>query len=1521
MYRTVVLLFLLLGCRATSAPLPPADVHQSNLEVSLRSRSVSPVEKVSLHLSSYNEKDIVFRVFRLPLPALVSTSKEADKTDPRIQAIDLKGLTPIRAWKYPIKKIYPDKWMNQGVRLPRLDPGAYLIVAQGKVAEKRTWLVVTDIALVSQRSRQELLVYAVHPRTGRPIPGLMLTGDDGHGGRMHGATDLNGVWRTPYAETTTQTSNLWIYGERNRNPAFLISSSPAPPKPYRIYTVTDRPIYRPGNKVFYKGMVRQRFEANEPGGFVFKPYAGHTAILEVRDPGDALISRQNVKTNVFGSYEGSIQLAGEPALGTWRLVTHIGDFSTDASFEVKAYRKPEFAVTVQGSAGHFPGGSVVPVTIQAKYFFGRPVADARVSVTIKFEPEGEPTGDEPAAVEPTVQSQGITDADGVLKLAIKTQRLPIDRQLTVHAVVTDLSRRSEAGDGNVLMTAARFRLTMETDRSVYGPGDAVRATVHATDYEDKPVGTPVRVRLVETKTDSNHQSYKEISTRTIHTGRNGDAIAVFSLPRPGNLELIADAVDAGGNETKTENSIWVAGAEHVGADELALSLVLDRQVYKPGQVATVLINTSLTDEPLLQKPKRKPRNGAFKQGAQPHSRQAWALVTVQGERLYAHQVVLIQNHSTLVKVPITAMYGPSVGVNVTLIQDTQIYQESMTLSVPRKDDKLTVKVVSDQDQFKPGAPASYTLTTLDYRGAPVPAELSFGVVDASIYALAPDNAPPIESAFGDGQEVRVETDFSFADTVHRRAMRAFPISMDMPARMGYGGVEVPVRRHFLDTGYWNAFVTTDRDGVGHVSFTVPDNLTTWRATARGITLASQAGSATHDTLSTMPLLVRLELPRFYVQGDIATVSAIVHNYTDETRIVRVRMKAFGAELQDDAERTVTISENGQQRLDWKARITDPAHPEAKTADAVTPASLPGAVVEVHSEPTVRFTVSADGGKEAQDAMELTLPSMADGLKTVDVRTGILQGQTKNAMQDLSHLPTGASVTLTITPSLANAILDPLSYLTTYPYGCAEQTMSSFLPDIAVARAFKRLGYVQKVQPDLNLWVNLGLQKLYHYQHPDGGWNWWEADETDPDMTAYVLWGLIEARDAGFLVDPQRIQRGTDALRKLLEHQKEWSRRADWILTLAYADPLKMATPGKLSAVAPIMDLYDHRDKLDAYGLASLALALNRLKDLTPPKFGTLALSVAHELEAKAVMKDTTVFWPAKVGGYTWRSDDVTVTAHVMRAIVVTGAGNLMIPQAVRWLMANRSGVAWESTRSTAEAVYALAGYMERTQELKPDDHVRVSLDGKTVREFTVGVANVFDPPTVITFEPSDLAGHQSVEVSKEGPGVSYITTTIRNMIPSEAAKPIARGIATRRRFTVSAEDPSHAGAIPSGEAIDVDLEVTADANYRYVLLEDPIPAGCEVDENEEGVSSILDSDAILRPFSGEFGSSYVRREVKDNHVAFLCDSVPEGRSHFHYRLHAETPGDYRVLPSIATLVYLPEIRGNSAPVRATILER
>ena len=279
-----------------------------------------------------------------------------------------------------------------------------------------------------------------------------------------------------------------------------------------------------------------------------------------------------------------------------------------------------------------------------------------------------------------------------------------------------------------------------------------------------------------------------------------------------------------------------------------------------------------------------------------------------------------------------------------------------------------------------------------------------------------------------------------------------------------------------------------------------------------------------------------------------------------------------------------------------------------------------------------------------------------------------------------------------------------------------------------------------------------------------------------------------------------------------------SKRADWLLTLA------AARPG--AAEKPLIELFAQRDKLDTYGQASLCLALAHYGS---PQTTALAQTLAREIAAKAAIRGRSTYWPAAEGGYSWRNDDVSVTAHTLRAMLAASPHDPTIPAAVRWLMANREGPAWGSTKASAEAVFALAQYMEQTHELEPNFTAHVSLDGQTIHTLAATQQTMFDAPMTVTLTPDQLKGHTTLAVDKQGAGVLYLSRTISYLIPPGQVTAQSHGITVRRLFRVTAANPSQADTIASGSEIDVQLEITADADYRYAMLEDPIPAGCEVE--------------------------------------------------------------------------------------------
>ncbi|MHB9132320.1 MAG: alpha-2-macroglobulin family protein [Armatimonadota bacterium] len=1464
-----VCICLLLAGLAFAAGNP----HAPNIErFYLYQRTFPPNKPVKVTLNVYNLHQVTMALYRVNIEQVIPNAAILQQSDDRRNPNSVYGRLmamslprPVKQWPVTIKHFYPNQFLQQTVTLPKLPSGVYVLEARGGGVVQRTWLAISWRALVVERSPDVVKAWLVHEETGRPVPGvpLALYGEKGRLQVVNTGSDGLATFPAPAGY-----GPLWV-AARSGDPAFAHAQAPEMEKPYRIYLYTDRPVYRPGNLVRFRGTVRgvQRGVYSLP--------AEKSVRVQIKVRGDVLVYDQPLPLNEWGSFAGEFQLAPEPPLGTYSLEVVIGSgYREYAGFTVETYRKPEFDTKITLPTAHQLGGATVPVSIGAQYFFGSPVSGGKVTYQVQFEPVSSPVpqhiitaaGLGSAAIgqpEETISGQGKLDTSGKLVLNIPTRRLSYDRRMVVSATVTDLSLRSRDASDSMLLTAAQFRLSLSPEKSQYQPGNTVRVLVHAADYDDKPVSTTATVTMIEYLTDREGRGYQKKTTETVQTDDKGRSIADFKVIRPGSFRLEAWARDADRNPVYAAASFYVS-KEKPRRSYPALNIELDRALYVPGDIAVLSVHTSLAG--------------------------GWALLTVEGERLYVSQVQRMPAQDFTLRLPVLAAYQPGVAVRLTVVNGGRLWRAGAELNVPALQKELTVTATPNKAVYQPGETATYNVLTLDRAGRPVPAEVGVGVVDTALYAVRPDNSPNPYQVFWQPQPNRVEMDFSLSASYPGGGYQQVPApSPPPPPSAGDGSIRV--RKLFVDTAYWGPSVLTGTDGRGQITFTVPDNLTTWRATARAMTRETQAGEVRNEVQVTLPLLVRLALPRFYVQQDQATAAAIVHNYTDAERQVKVTMSANGAQVAGAAEQTVTIPAGGIQRLTWKITVT----------------STTGAA---------RFLVSADGGPGAQDAVENTIPVFPDAVKRVDATAG-MSGESTTVRMTLppEAVAGSAQIELSVSPSLAGPICDALEYLVGYPYGCAEQTMDRFLPDVIVTKTLRELGAQRPEPPMLSRYVNFGVQKLLRYQHADGGWHWWEFDDSDPYMTAYVVYGLALARDAGYPLAAGPLPRGVSYLSRSLKNTPDPA--AQTYLLLAYITADQMSEEAK--DVADLLaNLLQQQDKLDTFSKASLVLAIHRFgqKRVLSPALVGGEKQLADALAQAAVITGTATHWTANAaGGGSWLDSDVEVTAQVLQALLAVNPESPHIVPAIRWLMAARHGKEWNSTKDTAAAVLALTAYLKQAKELDPDETVKVYAGDQLVKTLTFTKAQVFADPVRFAVPATALRpGENILRLEKTGAGNLYWTARLNYLVPAENTVAPQRGIAIKRHYRVVANDPTQANTQPSGSLVEVTVDVIADQHYRYAALEEPIPAGCEIIAGDVEIHR-------RRPMHGQnWGECYDQREVWDDRLVYYFNYLPKGESSFSYWLRTESPGLYRIRPTTAWLMYFPEVRGEGKLVRMQVTE-
>ncbi|TVQ81785.1 MAG: alpha-2-macroglobulin, partial [Micavibrio sp.] len=754
---------------------------------------------------------------------------------------------------------------------------------------------------------------------------------------------------------------------------------------------------------------------------------------------------------------------------------------------------------------------------------------------------------------------------------------------------------------------------------------------------------------------------------------------------------------------------------------------------------------------------------------------------------------------------------------------------------------------------------------------------------------------------------------------------------------GEDGAEPRVRDDFRSTVIWQPSVKTGADGKARVKVTFPDSLTTWRMTARTVTQTTRVGNVTHEVQSNKPLMVRLQAPRFFTERDRVTVSALIDNLTEEAVTVTPRIAVEGLVVDGLIIRSRSVLQDGQKINGTEMPVTVPAGGQTRVEWAVTARQAGEAVI----------TVSAGQGTMA-DAMRRSYTVIPHGIEKFIAEAAVLKnggGQQMRFTVPAERIKDSTGLQITLSPSLAANMLDALPYLAEFPYGCVEQTMSRFLPAVIVRSTLRETGISEKDVQDyinnvltprgdpehpqrrtestvsqLDAMVDAGLARIYDMQNANGGWGWWKESRPDRFMSAYVVWGLALAREAGIDVRADVLMRGVAYLQRELVQEQDNPDNLAWMLhALAYA--------GSDSVFDTRMRdrLWEMRDRLNPYTRALFALSEQRRGHAERSR-------ILGENLANGVLEDRehgTARWGESGIHYRWSEGGVEATAFVIKALSNIAQDSDYLEPAVKWLTLNRRGGRWKNTRDTAIAILALSDYLKTSGELAADYGYKVTLNGRTIREGRVDRDNIFTFDRIIDI-PADAVsdGENIVAVEMTGRGALYVSGYLTYFTLEEPITKAGNEIYVDRKYYIqSVKETLMQGykedwkkledgdTVKSGDRIRVDVVMEAKNHYEYLISEDYKPAGFEstVLTSGAGQALVLDEDGR------ETGRTIpLYQEFRDRHAAFFIDKMPQGTYLIRYELRAEVPGVFHAMPNQSHAMYVPEIRANSDEMRLTV---
>lgn len=1480
----------------------------------------------------------------------------------------------IRAWKQPVESVLnqpqysPIDLVEGG---GTLEPGIYYLTLDSPDLDKDSYywygarhiLVVSTLNLTIKRAEDQLLVWATDLAEGTPVSGLDLTVRDEQGSELTSLTTGadgvamidpgadNSLWlesEQPFAlgsENWGQGLSSWDFGLGDSDWA----------QDYRVHIYTDRPIYRPDQTVHFRGVVRSEDDAS------YTPVKADSIKITIYNPNWETVLEKTLSLGEYGTFNGELELPAGAALGDYTIEANLYGNTFDQNFQVAAYRAPQYEVVVTPDQDAIVAGNPVRAVVEVKTFFGSPVANAAVEWNVMSDSYLFPgignysysDNDDPwilyrkwwggpvTSPEPILSGSGTTDGQGRLVIELPAGQLAdlVNEQgsqsITIEATVYGSDNSPVSGRKSVVVHQGDFYIGVAPHEYVSRAGDETSADLIVLGWDlQRLAGIDLTAELyrreyentfVENETGGGYWEWQQndvlVQTITTTTDEKGEASAVLTPDQGGTYRVLVKGMDGGERAVRSSAFFWVTSPETISwqrDNNDHINLISDKLLYEPGETAEILIPS-------------------------PFEGQQLALVTIERADIKQYEVVEMTSNSFVYRLPITAGYAPNIFVSAVIIkgQDASSPQADfkvgyVALEVDTRQQELTVSLTPSQQQAGPGDTLTYDLLVTDSSGEPVQGEFSLDLADKAVLTLQPRIPNAIVQAFYGQRALGVRTASGLTISVNRlveqqqieysgenhmvmdgaeeemaAGMPPSPepalATKEMPVRQELGIAQsavapagVEVRQEFADTAYWNPSVVTDQSGRATIEIKLPDNLTTWTARAVGLTSDTLVGEGTVDVIATKPLLVRPVAPRFFVVGDKVQLAALVNNNTDSDLTVDVALASAGVTLEEGeaAGQQVAIPAHGEAKVTWWIVAED-----VEYADLIFSA-VSGEYSDA-SKPTL-----ATGPDQTLPVYRYTAPEV------VGTAGQIAEGGSRTEIISLPPLfdERQGELRLEIDPSLAAGMQAGLDYLEHYEYECIEQTVSRFLPNVLTYRALQQLGIDDKdLEQKLDQQIATGLDRLYQGQNNDGGWGWWPQKESNPYVSAYVLFALSRTAEVGYEVKSDVMDRAADFLTTQLASPlklnayREANQQA-WLLFVLQDYGRDEAS--NLSA------LYEHREKLSHYGRAFLAMALGK----DDPRVQTLL----SDLNNAAILSATGAHW--EEDGYDWwaMNTDTRSTAIILDALTRLNPDNEFIPNVVRWLMIARQEGIWETTQETAWALIALTDWMAYTGELKADYDWSAWLNGE---EWTSGTATVDNDDTsiVVTRALSDLLSEQSNELvigRGDGPGRLYYTAHLRAYLPVEAVEAANRGIIVSRQYVMAGcEDGTSCPPVTEaqvGDEIRVKLTIIAPNSLYYLVVEDPLPSGAEAIDPSLATTSVLAEEPGLYRDTKEnswwdywWWNWYSHSEMRDEKVVLFADYVAAGTYEYTYTFRATLPGEFRVMPAFASEFYFPEVFGRT----------